>query len=62
AAGLEVVIHNDEYRPEFVAARIFAICNTEGSGTVGMLQHCFGAFGIIEMNKFEMTVSAHQLK
>ncbi|PNY09766.1 hypothetical protein L195_g006323 [Trifolium pratense] len=40
AAGLEVVLRNDEYESEYVAAQIFAICN-EDSGIVGHVATLF---------------------
>ncbi|PNY10935.1 hypothetical protein L195_g007529 [Trifolium pratense] len=59
AACPEMVPHNDEYQPESVADRIFAICNKEDSGTVGRVATLLwcGVFGIIEMNKCGMKTS-----
>ncbi|CAJ2655149.1 unnamed protein product [Trifolium pratense] len=64
AACPEMVPHNDEYQPESVADRIFAICNKEDSGTVGRVATLLwcGVFGIIEMNKCGMKTSAPQIR
>ncbi|MCH84078.1 hypothetical protein A2U01_0004909 [Trifolium medium] len=40
AAGLEMVLHNDEYQSESVADRIFAICNKEDNGVTTSTCFC----------------------
>ncbi|GAU50209.1 hypothetical protein TSUD_408920 [Trifolium subterraneum] len=57
AAGLSSVLHNTAYQQSNVMYRIFVVCSSGSSDTVGEWLCYSGAFGTIVMISFGMTMS-----